>query len=243
MTHQMDSTIDADGITTLWREYEPGAAASEAIHQTLREAIVHGFLPAGHRLGEVELADLLGVSRTPIREALHRLEMEGLAVRLQRRGLEVRRITLTEIQDAYEVYNRLVEMAVRLAASRISSADLNRLRVLNAQLAEALASKDSRRCVTIGDEFHRCLYRASGNDVLIRVLGQLRYHTRSLASATFQDDERADQIVSEHDLLITALAAGNEEMVAAVANLHNRNAMKTRVRLVRDRDAIRPDRR
>lgn len=184
------------------------------------------------------MADLLGVSRTPIREALHRLEMEGLAVRLQRRGLEVRRITLKEIQDAYEVYNRLVEMAVRLASSRISSPDVNRLRVLNEQLAEALASNDARRCVTIGDEFHRCLYRASGNDVLIRVLAQLRYQTRSLASATFQDDERASQIVSEHELLITALADGNEEMAAAIAHLHNRNAMKTRVRLVSSLDEI-----
>lgn len=236
MVFETETAVNIEGIIALWRDFERGASTSDAIHMTLREAIVHGFLPAGYRLAEVELASMLGVSRTPIREALHRLEMENLAVRIQRRGLEVRRVTLAEIQDAYDVYSQLVDMAVRLAASRVTSADAATLRSLNEQLEQALALHDLGRCVTLGDEFHRGLYRASGNDVLVRILGQLRYQTRSLASATFEDEQRASQIVTEHAFLIEALAAGDVMKSAEIAQLHNHNAMKARMRLFKLRN-------
>lgn len=223
--------IDPDGVATIWRRHVGTAATSDAVYATLREAITHGFLAPGARLGEEELSALLGVSRTPIRESLLRLEMEQLAVRIQRRGLEVRRITEAEIHEAYEVREHLASLALQLAATRITSADVARLQWLNDQLREAHAAGDLRQCVALGDEFHDCLYRASGNNVLVHMLDQLRIRIRRFPGFTYQYGGRAEAIIAEHDLLIQHLAAGDAAQVVASSVTHSRNAKQARLSL------------
>lgn len=235
---QRPAPIDAEGIATIWRRNVGTAATSDAVYATLREAILHGFLSPGARLGEEELSALLGVSRTPIRESLLRLEVEQLAVRIQRRGLEVRRISETEIHEVYEVRAHLASLAMELAATRITSADLARLRWLNDQLREAHEAGDLRRSVALGDEFHDCLYRASGNGVLVQMLDHLRVRIRRFPGFTYQYGGRAEAIVAEHDELIRHLATGDIEQAIASSVAHSRNAKQARLAL---RNSVDPE--
>jgi DNA-binding transcriptional regulator YhcF (GntR family) len=114
-------------LAVIWKQYRDHQNAAEAVHMTLREAILHGALKAEQPLGEIQLAELFGRSRTPIREAIFKLESEGLAARHPRRGLMVAQITREEILEVYSVREMLDGLSARLAAQGISSTELDRL--------------------------------------------------------------------------------------------------------------------
>ena len=99
----------------------------DVVSNTLREAILKGDLKPGERLMELQLASKLGVSRTPIREAIRMLEQEGLAVTMPRRGAEVAKMTLKDMEDVLEIRDALDELAVRLACDRITAEQLKQL--------------------------------------------------------------------------------------------------------------------
>lgn len=226
------TTIDASGIQELWQTQVGTVATSDAVYATLHEAILRGLLPPGVRLGEEELGTLLGVSRTPIREALFRLETEHLAVRIQRRGLEVRRITPQEIREVYEVRHSLATFAMQLAAPRITSADIARLRWINDQLREAYDSGDARASIAFGDEFHNLLINTSGNTVLQQLLEQLRVRIRRFPGFTYQQPGRSDEIIREHIEIIEALAAGDHARAVDLTSAHQLHAMRARLQML-----------
>jgi DNA-binding GntR family transcriptional regulator len=226
------TTIDASGIHALWQTQVGTVATSDAVYATLHEAILSGLLPPGARLGEEELGALLGVSRTPIREALFRLETEHLAVRIQRRGLEVRRITPQEIREVYEVRHSLSTLAMQLAAPRLTSADIARLRWINDQLREAYDSGDARASIALGDEFHNLLFNASGNTVLLQILEQLRVRIRRFPGFTYQQPGRSDEIIREHNEIIAALAAGDHALAVELTSAHHLHAMQARLQML-----------
>src|SRR5258706_5723664 len=120
------------GLTEFWNRYRDHHNAAEAVYMTLREGILHGVLPAGQPLGEIQLADVFGRSRTPVREAILRLESEGLAERFPRRGLVVAQITREEVLEVYAVREMLDGLAARLAALGILPTELDRLVLLRA---------------------------------------------------------------------------------------------------------------
>lgn len=226
------TTIDSSGIHELWRTQVGTSATSDAVYATLHEAILQGLLPPGARLGEEELGALLGVSRTPIREALFRLETEHLAVRIQRRGLEVRRITPQEIREVYEVRHNLSTLAMQLAAPRLTTADIARLRWINDQLGEAYASGDVRAAIALGDDFHNLLINASGNTVLLQILEQLRVRIRRFPGFTYQQPGRSDEIIREHLAMIEALATGNHALAVDLTSAHYLHAMQARLHML-----------
>ena len=100
----------------------------DVVFKTLREAILKGNLAPGERLMEIQLANQLGVSRTPIREAIRKLELEGLVIMIPRRGAEVARITEKDLKDVLEVRTSLEELAISLACERISDASVEALK-------------------------------------------------------------------------------------------------------------------
>src|SRR5258705_13669391 len=121
-------------LVALWRRYETEPVASDAIYATLREAILAGVLPAGERLAELQLAALFNRSRTPVREAILRLESEHLADRSGRRGFVVGGITRDEILEVYAVREVIDGLAARLAAQGCLPTDLDHLAWLNRRL-------------------------------------------------------------------------------------------------------------
>ena len=146
-----------DDLKLNMNEYLP---LRDVVFETLRAAILKGDLKPGERLMEIQLAEKLGVSRTPIREAIRMLEQEGLAVTMPRKGAEVARMTLKDMENVLEIRASLDELAARLACDRITDGQLARLREVKDAFTESTATGDVRHLAEADVRFHDIIYEA-----------------------------------------------------------------------------------
>ncbi len=136
----------------------------DIVFNTLREAILKGDFAPGERLMEKQLAERMGVSRTPIREAIRKLELEGLVIMVPRKGAEVASITNKDIIDVLEVRATLEALAVRLACKKMSDEELNELVEVNEEFRIAAAKKDVEMIINKDVEFHDIIFHSSDNE-------------------------------------------------------------------------------
>lgn len=227
MLESFDQAVDGDGPA---RPRSQGEAAYEA----LKEAILSGKLAAGTRLVEAEVGKELGVSRTPVREALRRLTVEGFVSRQQNRGLVVHRPTAREIESVYQIREVLDGLAARLAARRAIDVELARLdlaldAVKEAAEAEALDEAEAsalRRMVSANIAVHDLLYRMSGSQRLIRMSREVRDSVRLFSRDAFASAERAVEIVGEHAAIVEAVRRRDPDAAEWAAREHLRNARR-----------------
>ena len=142
----------------------------EVIFTTLREAIIMGELKPGERLMEVQLAEKMGVSRTPVREAIRKLELEGFVEMIPRKGAHVAKLTAKDIMDVLEVRASLDALAASLAAERITEDELKELKHIKTQLENYVQKDNLQNIVKKDIEFHDVIYHASKNDKLIQIV-------------------------------------------------------------------------
>ena len=206
----MDLRLDMD-------EYLP---LREVVFNTLRNAIVHGEFEPGERLMEVTLAKRLGVSRTPVREAMRMLELEGLVVMIPRRGAEVARITAKDLSDALEIRMALEDLAAGLACKRIDDAGKDRLRETCAQFREAIQSKKIPDIVDADVAFHNAIMDSTNNRRLISMSQSLREQVYRYRVEYVKDFSYHDKLVSEHDALMAAILDGDVERAKEVTRKH-----------------------
>ena len=135
----------------------------DVVFHTLREAILKGELKPGERLMELQLASKLGVSRTPIREAIRMLEQEGLAVTIPRRGAEVARMTEKDMKDVLQIREVLDELAVRLACDNITKEEIKELEKQMLQFENSTKQGDIKKIAEADVAFHDTIYPAAGN--------------------------------------------------------------------------------
>mgnify|MGYP003299253459 FL=1 len=133
----------------------------DVVFQTLRQAILRGELKPGERLMEIQLANKLGVSRTPIREAIRKLELEGLVLMIPRRGAEVAEITEKSLRDVLEVRGALEELAVDLACERITEEDISKLKEAAKEFESTLSNEDVTKIAEADVKFHDIIYFAT----------------------------------------------------------------------------------
>ncbi|MBX6367767.1 MAG: GntR family transcriptional regulator [Rhodospirillales bacterium] len=194
----------------------------ERVYGYLRAEILEGRLEPGAELAEVALAEQLGVSRGPIREAIGRLASEGLVTVRPRRGAVVRSLSKEEFLELYQVREALERMAVQLAVPRLTAEQLKQLTTLNARMREAARRGDVDAFFEANLSFHALLLEASGNEKLQelyqQLLGQLgRYRLRSL---TLRGTLRRS--VSEHAAILRAARRGDAERAAQLMAEHIR---------------------
>ena len=146
----------------------------DVVFQTLRQAILRGELKPGERLMEIQLANKLGVSRTPIREAIRKLELEGLVLMIPRKGAEVAEITEKNLRDVLEVRCALEELAVQLACDRIDKQGIRDLQQAAKNFESVLDSADITKIAEADVAFHDIIYMATDNKRLIQLLNNLR---------------------------------------------------------------------
>ena len=139
----------------------------EQIVSSLRESIIKGELYSGQKLTEPDLAEKLGISRTPIREAFRQLESEGFLTVIPRRGAVVSRITRKEIDDFYELKSLLEGYAARIAAEKITEKGIEKLRKINEQLTVLAEKGDVEAFFVKNDEFHNTFIAYCGNEKLL----------------------------------------------------------------------------
>jgi DNA-binding GntR family transcriptional regulator len=188
----------------------------DTVHDRLRDAIVDGTLAPGEVVRDTELAAWLGVSRTPVREALLRLGASGLVRAAPGRSTVVAEIDLGEVREAHAVVATMHRLAVAEAVARLTSVDLDRMREANARFAVALEQHDADAALAADDDFHLVAVQASGNRALATVLDQFSPVVRRLERLRFASHAGVES-VALHDRLVEACASGDVDAAADVA--------------------------
>lgn len=220
-------------LTSNHAAHSVAAKAADSVYQTLREAIVEGGLHAGDSLIEWHVARQFGTSRTPVREALLRLEAEGLAFRVPRRGLVVRRVSEHEILEVYAVRTALEALAAREAANEAMPSDVAHLRWINQRLAEAIEQADFERVPALTNEFHQAIAGAAHNSMLQRFIAQAQDWTRRVGTPTVSMPGRRGAAVKEHARLIDAIAAHDPDAAERLARAHMSTGREFQLRSIR----------
>lgn len=192
------------------------------------EAIRRGKYVPGARLREEEVGARLDLSRTPVREALRRLEAEGIVEHRPRAGAVVRQLSHAEVVELYEMRVVLERTAAELAAKHGTEAEFDTLATLNKQIAEERESPS--RAAAINQEFHRGLYFACRNRFLLDAARGLNNALLLLGPTTFTDAERIDVVVAQHAAIIEALDAGDAEAAGAAAEAHLQTSLRVRLK-------------
>ena len=209
---------------------EPQGAAA---YRRLLDEIRRGDLAPGARLRETELAERLGISRTPVREAIRMLEADDLVTHQPRLGATVRRLDHAEVVELYEMRAVLEGTAARLAARGASMVEIEELAGLNVVMAAAKSGAEAR---DLNRQFHRALHEAARNRFLIRSMAAIQKTLLILGPTTLTDPARATEVVEEHATILTALANRDGARAESAMRGHIEAALRLRLRDLRQHD-------
>lgn len=198
----------------------------DVVFNTLREAILKGELIPGERLMEKQLAERLGVSRTPIREAIRKLELEGLVIMVPRKGAEVAQITKKDIKDVLEVRATLEALAVRLACEKMTESGIAHLEQLKDEFIEAAANKDVELIIKKDVEFHDAIFLATENDKLIQIINNLREQIYRFRVKYIKKMDDYVSLAKEHEDIVACIKAKNQVDGEKIAVRHIENQEK-----------------
>lgn len=202
----------------------------EAAYESVREAILANVLKPGERVSEYKVAEWLGISRTPAREGLRRLENEGLLAQHPRRGLVVASIDDAAVQELYAVRELLESEAAEQAARHATAAEIATLKHL-VEIESSLSEKPEQM-YEHNRTFHEQVYRAAHNRFLLKFLlltADTLSTYRNVSTLVFK--ERRDEVLAEHRELCDAIARRDEAAARAVATRHVQNALRARTRV------------
>lgn len=209
----------------------------DVVFNTLRQAILRGELKPGERLMEIQLANKLGVSRTPIREAIRKLELEGLVLMIPRKGAEVAEITEKSLKDVLEIRRALEDLAVRLACEKITKEELKELKKVGDEFKKVLKSQDITEVAEADVRFHDVIYMATDNPKLIQLLNNFREQMYRFRVEYLKKDEVRPQLLEEHDEIIKYITEGNKEEAARVVTRHIENQALTVQDVIRTKNS------
>lgn len=214
-------------------DFQADLPLRDVVFNTLRQAILTGELKPGERLMELHLADRLGVSRTPVREAIRRLELEGLVTMIPRRGAEVARITEKSMSDVLEVRRTLDALCAELACDRITEEDLIRLRKACDHFEQCVGTKDSRKIAQADVALHDIIVEATGNRRLIQMVHNLSEQMYRYRFEYIKDSSQHETLVKEHRIIYESIVNKDKDTAAAAAKLHIDNQKKAIIRQIR----------
>ena len=203
----------------------------DVVFNTLRNAILRGDLKPGERLMEMHLANKLGVSRTPIREAIRMLEQEGLAVTIPRKGAQVAKMTEKDLQDVLEIRDALDELAVSMACQRMTLELLLELKEAMKDFEIATRSGDVRKSVEADEAFHNVIYRMADNPKLETIVNNMREQTYRYRYEYVKGNSTYNQLIDEHAKIIAGFEKKDSEYVKAIMHTHLENQIEA-VRVV-----------
>ncbi len=199
----------------------------ELVCEHIRQAIIDGTFAPGERLMEIQLADEMGVSRTPVREAIRKLELEGFVVMIPRRGTYVANISIKDINDVYEIRTSLDVLAAGLAAERISDEELEELQRLLVLIGKYIEEDNMEKIIEVDSDFHDILYKASRNERLRNIINNLREQITGIRGTSMRYPGRLKDTQEEHRHLVECIAARNVEKSQEAARVHLENAERT----------------
>ena len=193
----------------------------DVVFNTLRQAILRGELKPGERLMEIQLANKLGVSRTPIREAIRKLELEGLVLMIPRKGAEVAEITEKNMRDVLEVRKALEELMKKAAE----------------EFRMILKNKDITEIAEADVRFHDIIYMATDNQKLILLLNNLREQMYRYRVEYLKREEAHPQLIAEHAAIIEYISKGEKKAATDVMCKHIDNQVTTVIDVIRTKQS------
>jgi len=208
----------------------------DVVFQTLHTAILKGDLKPGERLMELQLASKLGVSRTPIREAIRMLEQEGLAIMIPRKGAEVARMTEKDMEDVLQIRCSLEELVVRLACQNITQMEMQELRVAMEQFREKTTTEDIAAIAQADVNFHDVLYKSADNPKLLGLLNNLREQMYRYRVEYLKNPSIYQQLITEHRQLYEAVKMQDAEKAAAYTRMHLENQTESMKKVIREQE-------
>ncbi|NLK98306.1 GntR family transcriptional regulator [Defluviitalea saccharophila] len=222
--------MDKDTLNVNLNDYLP---LRDVVFNALRKAILSGDLKPGERLMEKQLAEKMGVSRTPVREAIRKLELEGFVVMVPRKGAQVAEITEKDIQDVLEVRGALEELAVKLACKNMDDKDLRSLKQVMKEFSEASKRDDLDGMIEKDTEFHDIIFRATKNEKLIQIVNNLREQIHRYRVAYLKSFDDFKVINEEHEQIVFAIENRDATLGETVAARHIKNQEKAVIQFIR----------
>lgn len=210
----MDSTVHFPSEISL----------SEGIANTIRERILKGEYGIGERIKEIQIAQEMKVSRTPIREAFRQLEQEGLMESVPNRGAFVRGFTKQDIRDIYAVRAAVEALAIEWAAGKITEPDIARLEEIFELMEFYTKKRDSRKLTELNRNFHQVIYESTGSRFLPQVLNSYQDYVEQTRKVTVYCDKNLDRILQEHQGVLTALKAHDSKKALNCIRTHLQNS-------------------
>ena len=212
-----------DHLKDTMNEYLP---LRDVVFNTLRRAIITGEFAPGERLMEISLANRLGVSRTPVREAIRKLELEGLVIMIPRKGAQVAKITEKSLRDVIEIRCVLEEFAASLACERITSERKQQLKEAHENFVKAVQDGDVLDIVEKDERFHDAIFHATCNDRLITIINNLREQFYRYRMEYVRDIDQHTVLVNEHEKLLHAIYNQDSETARQIMRTHLENQQK-----------------
>lgn len=205
----------------------------DVVFNTLRKAILTGELKPGERLMEIHLANKLGVSRTPIREAMRKLELEGLVTMIPRRGAEVAQITEKSLKDVLEVRRALDALSAELACERITDEEKVQLKDACEEFEKATKSRDTTAIAKADVTLHDIIVAATGNRRLIQLVNNLSEQMYRYRFEYIKDESQHDRLIEEHRIIYESIMNKDSDAAAKVAKIHIDNQEMSIIRQIR----------
>ena len=205
----------------------------DVVFKTLRQAILTGELKPGERLMEIHLANKLGVSRTPIREAIRKLELEGLVTMVPRRGAQVAQITEKSMSDVLEVRRALDELAVELACLRITEEEKEQLKEACLNFEKIVITNDVHEIAKADVAFHDIIFAATGNGRLSQMVNNLAEQMYRYRYEYIKDEKQHDMLVKEHRKIYDSIVANDTDSAKEAIRIHIENQEKAILRQIR----------
>ncbi len=221
-------------LNVTMNEYLP---LRDVVFNTLRQAILRGELKPGERLMEIQLANKLGVSRTPVREAIRKLELEGLVLMIPRKGAEVADIVEKGLKDVLEVRKALEGLSVRLACDRITKREIEDLRLAAEEFKRSLKRRDITEIAEADVRFHDIIYVATDNQKLIQLLNNLREQMYRYRVEYLKNEKVYPQLIMEHEALISNIVSRSTEEAAIIMNKHIDNQVAAVMDVIRTKNS------
>lgn len=198
-------------------QYKP---LREVVFETIRNAIISGSLKPGERLMEVQMAERLGVSRTPIREAIRKLELEGLIIMLPRKGAFVADLSVKDLTEVLEIRAALEGLAAGLAVTRISEAEIEELEIITLKFNKAIESDNVEELIALDIQFHEALFKATRNERLVQLNSNLREQVQRFREMYLKKANRSKETAKEHNDLLEAISSRDIGKAEKLARKH-----------------------
>jgi DNA-binding GntR family transcriptional regulator len=208
----------------------------DVVFKTLRQAILTGELKPGERLMEIHLAEKLGVSRTPIREAIRQLELEGLVVMIPRKGAQVAHMTEKSMLDVLEVRLALDELSVRLACERITDDEILKLKEACIAFEKAVETADYKNIASADVAFHDIIFASTRNPRLSQMVNNLAEQMYRYRFEYIKDSAIHAVLIKEHRIILDAISSRDADAAVKAIHTHINNQENAIIRQIRDEE-------